>query len=128
MGSIGGGGRYDNLTCIFGLQNVGGVGISFGLDRIYLVLEALDLFPKAILAGPQVFFVNFGDSESLKAMTIVHKLRKLGISCYLYPSANKVQKQIETYDTARSKNIQITKSDDDSFNSDSFRASPKELK
>ena len=95
MGSIGGGGRYDNLTGIFGLQNVGGVGISFGLDRIYLVLEALDLFPKAILAGPQVFFVNFGDSESLKAMTIVHKLRKLGISCDLYPSANKVQKQMK---------------------------------
>jgi len=95
MGSIGGGGRYDNLTGIFGLQNVGGVGISFGLDRIYLVLEALDLFPKAILACPQVFFVNFGDSESLKAMTIVHKLRKLGISCDLYPSANKVQKQMK---------------------------------
>jgi len=95
MGSIGGGGRYDNLTGIFGLQNVGGVGISFGLDRIYLVLEALDLFPKAILAGPQVFFVNFGDSESLKAMTIVHKLRKLGISCDLYPSANKMQKQMK---------------------------------
>src|SRR5210317_901284 len=95
MGSIGGGGRYDNLTAIFGLQNVGGVGISFGLDRIYLVLEALDLFPEAILAGPQVFFVNFGDSESLKAMTLVHKLRKLGISCDLYPAASKVQKQMK---------------------------------
>ena len=95
MGSIGGGGRYDNLTGIFGLQNVGGVGISFGLDRIYLVLEALDLFPKAILAGLQVFFVNFGDSESLKAMTLVHKLRKLGISCDLYPAASKVQKQMK---------------------------------
>lgn len=95
MGSIGGGGRYDDLTSIFGLKEVSGVGISFGLDRIYLVLEALDLFPKAILAGPQVFFVNFGDSESLKAMTIVHKLRKLGISCDLYPSANKVQKQMK---------------------------------
>ncbi len=95
MGSIGGGGRYDNLTGIFGLQNVGGVGISFGLDRIYLVLEALDLFPEAILAGPQVFFVNFGDSESLKAMTLVHKLRKLGISCDLYPSVSKVQKQMK---------------------------------
>lgn len=95
MGSIGGGGRYDNLTGIFGLQNVGGVGVSFGLDRIYLVLEALDLFPEAILAGPQVFFVNFGDQESFAALPLVNELRRLGVSCELYPTATKMQKQMK---------------------------------
>lgn len=95
MGAIGGGGRYDDLTSIFGLKNVGGVGISFGLDRIYLVLEALDLFPVSIGNGPKLFFVNFGTKEALKAMSLVYRLRKKGISCELYPTAAKMQKQMK---------------------------------
>jgi len=95
IGSIGGGGRYDDLTSIFGLKDIGGVGISFGLDRIYLVLEALNLFPKTILSGPRLFFVNFGEQESLSAMKMVYELRQKGVSCELYPSAAKMQKQMK---------------------------------
>ena len=68
MGSIGGGGRYDDLTGIFGLKDMSGVGISFGLDRIYLVLEELNLFPETVLATTKVLFINFGDRESLYAL------------------------------------------------------------
>ena len=95
MGSIGGGGRYDDLTGIFGLKNIGGVGISFGLDRIYLVLEALNLFPATINSGPSFMFVNFGESAALAALKIVYDLRQLGVSCELYPSAAKMQKQMK---------------------------------
>jgi len=95
MGSIGGGGRYNDLTSIFGLKDIGGVGISFGLDRIYLVLEALNLFPKTISSGPRLFFVNFGEQESLSAMKMVFELRQKGVSCELYPFAAKIQKQMK---------------------------------
>jgi len=98
MGSIGGGGRYDDLTGIFGLKDVSGVGISFGLDRIYLVLEELNLFPKAIDQSLQVLCLNFGDKEGLEALKLVSRLRKKGIKADLYPSTTKVQKQFKYAD------------------------------
>jgi len=95
MGSIGGGGRYDDLTGIFGLKDVSGVGISFGLDRIYLVLEELGLFPEAIDQSLQVLCVNFGAKEALASLKLVKQLRKAGIKCDLYPSGVKMQKQMK---------------------------------
>lgn len=95
MGSIGGGGRYDDLTGIFGLKNVSGVGISFGLDRIYLVLEELDLFPEAIDRSLQVLCVNFGEKEAMAALKLVTQLRKVGIKADMYPSSAKMQKQMK---------------------------------
>ena len=95
MGSIGGGGRYDDLTGIFGLKNLSGVGISFGLDRIYLVLEELGLFPKTINRSVQVLFVNFGIEEALAALRLVGSLRSKGIKTDLYPSDAKIQKQMK---------------------------------
>jgi histidyl-tRNA synthetase len=94
MGSIGGGGRYDDLTGIFGLKNTSGVGISFGLDRIYLVLEELNLFPETVLATTKVLFINFGDRESLYALQAISKLRANGIASELYPDQAKMGKQI----------------------------------
>jgi len=94
MGSIGGGGRYDDLTGIFGLKNISGVGISFGLDRIYLVLEELNLFPETVSANTEVLFINFGDKESLYAMQAITKLRESGIVSELYPDAAKMKKQM----------------------------------
>ena len=94
MGSIGGGGRYDDLTGIFGLKNMSGVGISFGLDRIYLVMEELDLFPKAVSANTKVLFVNFGTEEALYAMQAISALREAGISAELYPDDAKMGKQM----------------------------------
>ncbi len=93
MGSIGGGGRYDDLTGIFGLKDVSGVGISFGLDRIYLVLEELGLFPEAIDQSLQVLFMNLGDKEAFEALKLVTLLRKNGIKADLYPDSAKNQKQ-----------------------------------
>jgi histidyl-tRNA synthetase len=98
MGSIGGGGRYDDLTGIFGLSNMSGVGISFGLDRIYLVLEELNLFPKEAMAQTKVLFVNYGSAEALYAMQAIKQLRAAGISAELYPDAVKVGKQLEYSD------------------------------
>ncbi len=95
LGSIGGGGRYDDLTGIFGLKDVSGVGISFGLDRIYLVLEELNLFPKAIDQSLDVLCVNFGDKEALAALKLVGKLRKMGVKADFYPSTAKMQKQMK---------------------------------
>ncbi|MCM4169201.1 Histidine--tRNA ligase [Arenibacter antarcticus] len=95
MGSIGGGGRYDDLTGIFGLKEVSGVGISFGLDRIYLVLEELELFPEAIDQSLQVLCVNFGEKEALASLKLVNLLRKAGIKSDLYPSSAKMQKQMK---------------------------------
>ena len=95
MGSIGGGGRYDDLTGIFGLKDVSGVGISFGLDRIYLVLEELNLFPEAIDQSLQVLCVNFGEKEALAALKLVGQLRRAGIKADLYPSDTKMQKQMK---------------------------------
>ena len=94
MGSIGGGGRYADLTGIFGLKNVSGVGISFGLDRIYLVLEELNLFPEAVLDNIEVLFINFGDDEALYCLKAIQKLRAEGVNAELYPSSAKMKKQM----------------------------------
>ncbi len=85
MGSIGGGGRYDDLTGVFGMKDMSGVGISFGLDRIYLVLEELGLFPEAVNNNVDVLFVNFGDKEALFSLKAIKKLRLEGINAELYP-------------------------------------------
>ena len=98
MGSIGGGGRYDDLTGIFGLKNMSGVGISFGLDRIYLVLEELDLFPQTVDATSKALFINYGDDESLYAMKAIKVLRSLDIATELYPDKAKVSKQLQHAD------------------------------
>jgi histidyl-tRNA synthetase len=87
MGSIGGGGRYDDLTGIFGLKDVSGVGISFGLDRIYLVLEELGLFPDTITESTKVLFINFGDQEAMFSLQAVTNLRQQGVKAELYPDA-----------------------------------------
>ncbi|SNR59850.1 histidyl-tRNA synthetase [Lutibacter agarilyticus] len=94
MGSIGGGGRYDDLTGIFGLKDVSGVGISFGLDRIYLVLEELNLFDAVELPKPNVLFINFGDAEAAFCMKALAQLRKAGIKSELYPESAKMKKQL----------------------------------
>ncbi|HAH34193.1 MAG TPA: histidine--tRNA ligase [Flavobacteriaceae bacterium] len=93
IGSIGGGGRYDDLTGIFGLKDVSGVGISFGLDRIYLVLEELGLFPETTAASTDVLFFNFGETEALFAMKAIKQLRSNGISAELYPDIATNQKK-----------------------------------
>ncbi len=98
MGSIGGGGRYDDLTGIFGLKNMSGVGISFGLDRIYLVLEELGLFPDTVTETTKVLFVNFGDAESMYAMKALKHLREKGIKSELYPDSAKIGKQFQHAD------------------------------
>lgn len=95
MGSIGGGGRYDDLTGIFGLKDVSGVGISFGLDRIYLVLEELGLFPESVDKSLDVLCLNFGQKEGLAALKLTTVLRKSGIRADLYPSDAKIQKQFK---------------------------------
>lgn len=106
MGSIGGGGRYDDLTGIFGLKNISGVGISFGLDRIYLVLEMLDLFPQTTAATTQVLFFNFGESEAMIAMKAIKALRSVGVSAELYPDiASNQKKERKQLAYAEKKNI-----------------------
>lgn len=95
IGSIGGGGRYDDLTGIFGLKNLSGIGVSFGLDRIYLCLEELNLFPTTTDSKTKVLFLNFGDTESAVAMQLIQQLRKNGIRAELYPDATKMKKQFD---------------------------------
>ncbi|MCL4168071.1 UNVERIFIED_CONTAM: hypothetical protein GTU68_036785, partial [Idotea baltica] len=94
MGSIGGGGRYDDLTGIFGMPDVSGVGISFGLDRIYLVLEELGLFKTVDLPKPKVLFVNFGAKEALYCMKAITVLRKNNVKSELFPDDAKMKKQM----------------------------------
>ena len=95
IGSIGGGGRYDDLTGIFGLKNMSGIGISFGLDRIYLVLEELNLFPETVQVHTQVLFLNFGNDEASYALKTVYRLRASDIRAELYPDAAKMNKQMK---------------------------------
>jgi histidyl-tRNA synthetase len=95
MGSICGGGRYDDLTGLFGMKGLSGVGISFGADRIYDILTTLNLFPTDLEKGIEVMFVNFGNSESKAAYKLVYELRKNGISAELYPDSVKIQKQMK---------------------------------
>ncbi|MAX69651.1 MAG: histidine--tRNA ligase [Flavobacteriaceae bacterium] len=94
MGSIGGGGRYDDLTSIFGKPDTSGVGISFGLDRIYLVLDELNLFPATITESTKVLFINFGDKEAMACLQAVSKLRTNGVKAELYPDSAKMKKQM----------------------------------
>ena len=98
MGSIGGGGRYDDLTGIFGLKNMSGVGISFGLDRIYLVIEELNLFPETVKVTTKALFINYGIDEAKYAMKAIASLRKAGIKVEMYPDAAKVGKQFSHAD------------------------------
>jgi histidyl-tRNA synthetase len=93
MGSIGGGGRYDNLTEVFGVKNIPGIGISFGLDRIYLVMEELQLFPQDSVKTVSYLFANYGEKESFAAMKVIAQLRAKGISAELYPELAKLKKQ-----------------------------------
>jgi histidyl-tRNA synthetase len=98
MGSVGGGGRYDDLTGIFGLKDVSGVGISFGLDRIYLVLEQLNLFPDSVRAGVEVLFINFGMTEAQYCASWLSRFRESGIKTELYPDVAKMKKQMSYAD------------------------------
>ncbi len=98
MGSIGGGGRYDDLTALFGVPNVPGVGISFGVDRIYDVMEELSLFPESIANTTKVLFFNLGNEESKVAYNLLHSLRNNGISGELYPEPTKFDKQFKYSD------------------------------
>jgi histidyl-tRNA synthetase len=98
MGSICGGGRYDDLTGIFGLPGVSGVGVSFGAERIYDVLTELDLFPVETLTGTQVLLVNFGEKEAFYCLEILSIIRKAGVSAELYPETAKMKKQMSYAD------------------------------
>lgn len=100
MGSITGGGRYDNLTGIFGMPGISGVGISFGADRIFDVLNTLDLYPKDAVTSTKLLFVNFGDKETAYCLPIVSKARQAGIQVEMYPDAVKMKKQM-TYANAK---------------------------
>ncbi len=102
IGSICGGGRYDDLTGIFGMPDVSGVGISFGADRIYDVMNQLDLFPKTVITSTKLLFINFGETESRYCLKLLGKIREKGISAELYPEPAKLKKQM-TY--ANSKGI-----------------------
>jgi len=102
MGSIGGGGRYDDLTGLFGVPNVPGVGISFGVDRIYDVMEELQLFPDTVQIGSKVLFFNLGEAESKNAFTLLQQLRSVGISGELFHEQSKFDKQFKY---AEKKNI-----------------------
>jgi histidyl-tRNA synthetase len=102
MGSIGGGGRYDDLTGLFGVPNIPGVGISFGVDRIYDVMEELDLFPETVQSGTKVLFFNLGEAESKKAYELAQQLRNKGVAAELYHEQAKFDKQFKY---AEKKNI-----------------------
>ncbi len=99
IGSITGGGRYDDLTGIFGLKGVSGVGISFGADRIFDVLNQLDLYPKDSTKGTQVLFVNFGDLEESHILPVATKIRQQNIAVEIYPEASKMNKQMKYADS-----------------------------
>ena len=94
IGSITGGGRYDNLTGIFGMPGISGVGISFGADRIFDVLNQLNLYPKEAVTGTRVLFVNFGDAEMAYSLPLLARLRAAGISAEIYPDSTKMKKQM----------------------------------
>jgi histidyl-tRNA synthetase len=94
MGSISGGGRYDNLTGIFGMPGLSGVGISFGVDRIYDVLDALQLYPLGSLMTSRVLFINFGQKEAAYCMSALAQVRQAGIRAELFPDASKMKKQM----------------------------------
>ena len=98
IGSICGGGRYDNLTGIFGLPNMSGVGISFGADRIYDVLKGLDKFPSEVTSTTKLLFANMGKDELRYLLPVVKALREAGVSCEIYPEQTKLKKQFDYAD------------------------------
>jgi histidyl-tRNA synthetase len=100
IGSITGGGRYDNLTGVFGMPGLSGVGISFGADRIYDVLNALDLYPADARTSTQVMFVNFGEAEAAASMKMMKEMRNAGVAVEVYPDASKMKKQMAYANTA----------------------------
>lgn len=95
IGSIGGGGRYDDLTGLFGVPNIPGVGISFGVDRIYDVMSELDLFPKEVVSGTKLLFFNLGEAEVAKAMDLAQTLRSQGVACEVFHENSKFDKQFK---------------------------------
>ena len=95
IGSITGGGRYDNLTGIFGMPGISGVGISFGADRIYDVLNQLELYPESVSTTTKVLFVNFGQTEAAYCLPVLSQLRKADVACEIYPDAAKMKKQMQ---------------------------------
>ena len=101
IGSICGGGRYDNLTGIFGLPDVSGVGISFGADRIYDVMNQLNAFPADASQSTQLLFINFGEKEELYCLPLLQKLRKAGIKAELFPGSGKMKKQMAYADARK---------------------------
>lgn len=105
MGSIGGGGRYDNLTEVFGVKNIPGIGISFGLDRIYLVMEELGLFPEEATSKVEYLFANFGGDDTLEALKLIKQLREKGVSAELYPESVKIGKQFTYAEKKGIKNL-----------------------
>lgn len=107
IGSITGGGRYDNLTGIFGLKDVSGVGISFGADRIYDVLNTLDLYPENTLSAVEVMFTNMGENEATVSMKMLREIRRAGIAAEIYPDESKMQKQMKYADTLGVKYVAI---------------------
>lgn len=112
MGSIGGGGRYDDLTGLFGLKNMSGVGVSFGIDRIYDVLEELNLFPQELETGAKVLLLNFGGENEAYALNVLQQLRNAGIPAEIYPDAAKFDKQMK-YANKRSFQYVIIPGDDE---------------
>lgn len=112
MGSISGGGRYDNLTGVFGLQGLSGVGISFGADRIYDVLNQLDLYPKGTVNATKILFVCFGDAEIAYSMPLVKEVRNAGIPAEIYPTPAKMKKQLGYADSKNIKYVAIVGSDE----------------
>lgn len=105
MGSIGGGGRYNNLTEIFGVKNMPGIGISFGLDRIYLVMSELNKFPNNTESNIEYLFANYGNTESIVAQKIINQLRAKGIVAELYPEAGKMKKFFSYSEKKKAKNL-----------------------
>jgi len=107
MGSICGGGRYDDLTGLFGLNGLSGVGISFGADRIYDVLNELDLYPADTDASLPLLFANFGENESMYCMKLAKQMREIGVACEVYPTSAKMQKQFKYADSRKVKFVAI---------------------
>lgn len=112
LGSIGGGGRYDDLTGIFGMKDLSGVGISFGLDRIYLVMDELHLFSNLAENQLDILFLNFGEAEMEKSFQLAQELRTIGISCEIYPDPSKLKKQMNYADKRNVKYVAMIGKDE----------------
>ena len=114
IGSITGGGRYDNLTGIFGMPGISGVGISFGADRIFDVLNQLELYPENAVKNTHVLFVNFGEKEMMYCLPLLAELRKDGIHSEIYPDSTKMKKQM-TYANAKQVPFVVIRSEEHTY-------------